>query len=423
MIRFAETIEKDAVTDERLPTSNALQACAIILATAAIITSAFHFWPFAENKTWQMLCPPNSAVLVWILILTGYALLKRDRQILTCLPHLSVFAYLSINILSAAFTPDLGRTVTFTAKLALTYIGGYVLFRTAISGKKSLRLIYSAATAAIIISVAWCLIARFGFESDNFGFFKSPYKYGTYSGILVPLCAAYLFTSARYFAKLLAAILVIAALISSGSIGALLAIFIGMATFIVLIRSRLTRTYAISCLGCGIIIIILLGSNPVFAPLWDDIKLAEEDGTNLKQRYIEWQAELNLLEERAVTGTAAGCINEYRSNFYYRLPKLNTLQPFDQNGWLATGAETGILGLVAFCWIIVYHFVLAYRQLAKTDLAAYRFAVANFAGLTASYVANLFSSVNYNGILIVFVLVLALISQTNLILAKGIKSK
>jgi len=414
MIKLAETIDNNVVLEDR-SSSNRLQICAVILATVAIITSAFHFWPFENNKTWQMLCPPNLIVLVWILIPAVYALLKRDRQLLTYLPHVSVFAYLSINILSAAFTPDLNRTITFTVKLALMYTGGYLLFSFAISGKKSLRLIYIAATAAIMISVAWCLIARFGFKSDNFGFFKSPYKYGTYSGILVPLCAAYLFTSPRRSLKLLAAILVIAALISSDSIGALLAVFLGTTAFIILVKNWLVRTYAISCLACGIVFIVLLGSNPVLAPLRDDIKLAEKDGTNLKQRYIEWQAELNLLEERAITGTAAGCINEYRSNFYYRLPKLNTLQAFDQNGWLAIGAETGIMGMVCFCWIIVYYFGLAYRQLANTNTSAYRFAVANFAGLTAACVANLFSSVNYNGILIVFVLVLALISRTNLI--------
>jgi O-antigen ligase len=415
MIRFAETIEKDIATADGQSLSNGLRLCAIMLATIAIITSSFHFWPFEESKAWQMLCPPNMAVLLWILILTGYMLLKRDRQILSYLPHLSVFAYLSVNILSAAFASDFDRTVTFTAKLALMYVGGYLLFSMTISNKKSLRLIYSVATAAIIISVGWCLITGFGFKSDSFGFFDSPYKYGTYSGILVPLCAAYLFMSKPRLVKLLAAILVVLALITSGSVGALLAIFIGMATFVILVRSWTIRSYAITSLACGVAIITLLISNPSLSLLRDDIKLAEKNSTNLKQRYIEWQAELNLLQERTVAGTAAGCINEYRSNYYYRLPKLNTLQPFDQNGLLATAAETGILGLVCFCWIIVYYFRLAYRQLAAIDITAYRLAIANSAGLTAACVANLFSSVNYNGILIVFVLVLALISSTKLI--------
>ena len=148
-----------------------------------------------------------------------------------------------------------------------------------------------------------------------------------------------------------------------------------------------------------------------------DMRLIEEDGKNLRQRYIEWQAEINLLQERGVTGTGAGCVNDYRSFFYYRLPKLNTLKAFDQNGWLATTAETGFLGLAAFCYIIVYYGRMAIRLLVNVRYTrkqtGYRLAVCNIVGLIAACVANIFSSINYNGIMIVFVLVLALISATD----------
>jgi O-antigen ligase len=160
----------------------------------------------------------------------------------------------------------------------------------------------------------------------------------------------------------------------------------------------------------------LLGSHPATAVLKDDIRLAEQDGLNLRQRYIEWQAETNLLQQRTVTGTGAGCINTYRSSFYYRLPKLNTLKAFEQNGYLATAAETGILGLVCLCWIVFHYGRRAFSQVATTrrrsDMTHHRFAAANLAGLAGALVANLFSSVHYNGILIVFVLVLALIART-----------
>ena len=146
-------------------------------------------------------------------------------------------------------------------------------------------------------------------------------------------------------------------------------------------------------------------------------KLSEKDGINLRQRYIEWQAQINLLENRTITGTAAGCINDYRSKFYYRLPKLNTLKVFDQNGWLAVGGETGIVGLVCLCWVVIHYGKLAFKQLIKSgkrDLsAANRFTKANLAGFISACIANTFSSVQYNAILIVFVLVIALISETN----------
>jgi hypothetical protein len=148
-----------------------------------------------------------------------------------------------------------------------------------------------------------------------------------------------------------------------------------------------------------------------------DLSLREKDGANCRQRYIEWQAIVNLLEFRTAAGTGAGNINEHRSSFYYRLPKLNTLKPFDQNGWLAVSAETGIFGLVCFCWVVLHYGKAAFLKVMdsgwKNGRTFDRFAAANFAGLSAACVANLFSSVQYNGIVIIFVLLLALISGTN----------
>jgi MFS family permease len=420
MISFAHNSDEEKSATENQQPNDRLHLCALALAGIVIITSAFHFWPYEDNKTWQMLCPPNLVVFIWIPILIGYTLLRRKRQtFLDLLPHISIFAYLIINLLSGAFATDLGRAATYTAKLALMLIGGYMLFNAAISNRKSLHIVFGLITTAVIIALTWCLSARFGFGSGEFGSFDSPYKYGTYIGTLVPLCAAYLFMSPRHYLKLLAAAIVIGAIVSAGTIGLLAAITIGLTVFVVIIQRWSVRIYVITSLVCGLGLVAILSLNPNITLLRDDIKLAEKDGTNLKQRYIEWQAELNLMEERTVTGTAAGCINVYRSNYYYRLPKLNTLKAFDQNGWLATGAETGIFGLVCFGWIIVYYFKQAYQQLDSISRlnrpTAHRFAAANFTGLSAACAANLFSSVHYNGVVIVFVLVLALVYRTNLI--------
>lgn len=419
MTKKGTTLGKDIVAAVSKPmNSDWLQTVAIILAGIAIIASAFHFWPFEDSKIWQLLNPSNLSVLVWILLLAVLFLLKsnRRRKIISLLPHLSVFAYLIVNILSMAFASDWYRTANFTIKLLLILIGGYMLFSWAISSIKSLRLVYGLATAAVIASLSYCFLSRFLFSADKFGFHSNPYKYGTYIGTLVPLCGAYLFTSSRSWKILFGAVIVLVAFISSGSLGALAAISIGMSIAIVSIPRWSIRFYIISCIVLGIGTLTLLNSSPALA-VQDDIKLAEKDGTNLKQRYIEWQAEVNLLEDHTITGTAAGCINEYRSNFYYRLPKLNTLKAFDQNGWLATGAETGILGLVCFCWIVLYYGKLAFSQginsVQKARSPAHRFARANFIGLITACIANLFSSVHYNGILIIFALVLALISGTN----------
>jgi len=392
-------------------------ALAMVLAAVAIVSSAFHFWPLENSRTWQMLCPSNLAVLIWLPI-CGFWLLRKDarQKAAGLLPHVSVLAYVAINVLSVAFAPDFGRAANFTIKLALMLVGGYILLTFAISSEKTLKISYILAAAAAGISVFYCLAARFGFGSDSFAFHGSAYKYGTYIGILVPMCGVYLLTDSRSWPKLLGGVLAAGAILSSGSLGAVAAIVAGLALSVVLLPRLPVRLSIIGSVVCGIGALFLLSSNPAVATLKNDIRLAEQDASNLRQRYIEWQAEINLLQERTVTGTGAGCINAYRSSFYYRLPKLNTLEAFDQNGYLATAAETGILGLVCFCWVVFNYGKQAFAAVVtarrKSDVTRHRFAAANLAGLAGAVVANLFSSVHYNGILIAFVLVLALIART-----------
>jgi hypothetical protein len=418
MIKPVSKLEKDAMTAISRPAHNWVHVCTIVLAGIAIVSSAFHFWPFENSKAWQMLCAPNLVASIGILALVGCVLLKRDRQAAaSLLPHVSVFAYLSVNILSIAFASEPGRAAGFTVKLALMLLGGYALFSAAISNIRSLKIFYNLMTAAVIVSVAYCLVARFCLGSKAFGFHGSAYKYGTYVGILAPLCAAYFFAGSKSWKIILGIIISVCALVSSGTLGALAAISAGMLAATITIARWPTRFCILGSLAIGFGGLSVISNLNPASDIRDELRLTETDEVNLKQRYIEWQAEINLLEERTITGTGAGCINDYRSNFYYRLPKLNTLKAFDQNGWLATGAETGIVGLMCFCWIALYYGRAALVQVVdsepKQSNVDRRFAVANFAGFVAACVANLFSSVHYNGILIVFVLVLTLISRTN----------
>ena len=52
------------------------------------------------------------------------------------------------------------------------------------------------------------------------------------------------------------------------------------------------------------------------------------------------------------------------------------------------------------------------KEVKQQGSMAWRIAVANIAGFSAACTANLFSSVQYNGVLIVFVLVLVLIERS-----------
>jgi len=383
---------------------------ATALSAIAVLCSSLHFWPFADSRLWQLICPSNSAVLAWIVLFAVYLVVSKagclDRS---TLPHISIFAYVLINVLSLSVSPDLVRSAGFLFKLILMFIAAYMLFGYAISSRRRVKTIYALATTALTISVSYCLLTRiYGF--DTYGFHGSVYKYGTYVGMLTALCGTYLILSSNRKLQLLAVVLICAAILSAGSLGAICAIASGIIAAMILTSRWSVRCKLIAAMTIATLLLIYVLPGSFLTTLRNDIILTEDDNVNVRQRYIEWQAELNMLEKRTITGTAAGCINEYRSKFYYRLPKSNTLKAFDQNGYLATAAETGILGLACFCWIIVHHFRFVHQAIRNTSYR--RFAIANYAALVAACTANLFSSVYYNGNLIIFVMILALIART-----------
>jgi O-antigen ligase len=235
--------------------------------------------------------------------------------------------------------------------------------------------------------------------------------------MLTPLCITFLLLGPGRWTKLLALALIVGSVISAGTLGAVAATIFGLLVALIVTSTWAGRVSILGTLLIAAAVVLVIRTNWPVVSWPDDIVLTEKDGKNLRQRYVEWQAELNLLEQRAVVGTGAGCLNEYRSEFYYRLPKLNTLQAFDQNGWLATAAETGILGLVCFSWILLSYCQQVYHHLkeAESDALSADLAptcAASLAGLAGACVTNIFSSVMYNGVLIVFVLLLVLAAKS-----------
>jgi len=394
--------------DSRLPKA------ALMLASAAIILSAFHFFPYENNKFTRMANPSTIAIIIGSLLLLSASSRKTYRKkIENLLPHISVFAYLLINLLSSAFAFSFTRALSFNAKLILFFLAAYLLFNLAISTERSLKFIFGTAITAAVISTSACLLSRFALNIERFGFHQSPYKYATYTAPFIALSSSYLLLKTDKKQKLLAILLIIAAFISAGSIGLPLAIIAGLTATFILTNKKSAKKTIIITLTIGIATVLLFNPTSKSSP-FKDCSLHELDNKNLKQRYIEWQAEINLLQKRTASGSAAECINDYRSKFYYRLPKLNTLKTFDQNGWLTVAAETGILGLFSFCWLFCHHFKTAVKNI-KNNLSpkTKSYAISCLSALIALAIANLFSSIQFNGILIVFVLIIALIKSSN----------
>ena len=393
-----------------------LHVIAPVLAAVALLSSAFHFWPFEKYSAWQFLCPSNLAVIFWMgILVTSYLLAGKKQIIRAYFPHVSVQGYLLVSFLSLAFSPDPYRTLQYAIKLLLMFIGAYTLFHAALSSRRRLNLIYALAAINLIISISFCLIVRIGWNQNEYGFHQNAHKFGSYIGMLTPLCSVYLLFGNGPWKKILAVTIIICSTISAGTVGTLGSVFMGLTVAFVFAGKWTARLQILISLMLSIIVISYLWNKPVYAGLRHDMSLLENHNKDVKQRYLEWQAQLNLLESYTLIGVGAGCINEYRSNFYYRLPKLNTLAPFDQNGWLATAAEIGILGLMCLIWIYVHHFKLLLSQLQRNVPAPqFRFNLAGLAGLTGACVANIFSSVAYNGILVIFVIILVLINKSTL---------
>jgi hypothetical protein len=388
---------------------------ALCLAGLAILSSALHFWPLEDSKWWQILCVQNAALLAWALVISAGVVVARDAGIFSrSLPHVSVLAYVAVNVLSVAFARDFGRSAQFVAKLGLVLIVGYSLFHSAVNSTRSLRVLLGATCLAVVVAIGAAMVSRLLPDLDRYGFFDSPYKYGTYVATLAPLCSVYLITGSRWIGRATGVALLLAAVVSSGTLGALVGLSTGAIVAACYAPSWPMRLSALTGPALAVAVVIGAGAIPALSRLHDDLRWREHDTTNLRQRYIEWQAEINLLEQRAIAGAGAGSINDYRSAFYLRLPKLNTLQPFDLNGWLSVGAETGIVGLMCFCWIVVHHFRLAHARVRSASAEGrpdmLRLAAAGMAGLAAACAANLFSALQYNGVLIVLALVLALIA-------------
>jgi hypothetical protein len=385
------------------------------LAGITILFSALHFWPFENSKYWQMLNIPNLCCAVVLIIAAFLSISKEYRQhLFAFIPHISIIAYLAINLFSMSIADSLERPLNYTLKIILTLSGGFFLFQKALSKPKAISLFYILTAVAVSISISACVYTRLGYDPKQFGFHGNVFKYGTYTGILIPLAGIYLLYGSR-FQVLWAIVIIITGTFSVGSAGGCLSIFSGLITGLIITQKTSIRLKILICILLSAAALFL--SNKVFdGVIGSDFALKEKEGINLRQRYIEWQAEINLLEKRGITGTGAGCVNDYRSNFYYRLPKLNTLKAFDQNGFLAVGAETGLWGLVTFIWIWLHYGKMCFiscvylRTEASCASAA---ATANAAAFVSVITANMFSSVHYNGILIVFMLLLSLISSVN----------
>jgi len=372
---------------------------ALVLAGAVML----HGWPLSGRPALRFFWPANCVVLAWCALVIGWQWRgARWKGIARMWPPDCVWAYLAVCLLSVATADGLGRAVTVAAKMILCWVGTYTLVAMACRDRNRVRhlLLVVTGSASLVVAGAW-LQRLAGLRPT--GLFESPLKFGSFLAMTVPAGFVYLVGARWPLARLGVGILLFGALTVCGSIWAAVGMAVGAAAGGLCVGAG--RGWAALCLSgalLGAVLWVLSGRHPELAA---DARLIEPGGTDLKQRYIEWQAQLNLLKDRAAVGTGAGCLNDYRGMYYGRLPKNNTIARFDQNGWLAAASETSLLGLACLCWIYGHFVTRAFRK--RWDPAVRSAG----AGVLAMAVAQAASSVFYNGILVVFVMLSAVIDH------------
>ena len=384
------------------------------LTVLAIIASAFHFWPFTSSPLWKVANIANLSIIagaVIVIVYNAFWNLNKTGLQRISIP-LSIWAYLLFHVLSSAYADTLSRPVIYTYKIFLVMAGGYLLFIQAMN-RSNIHWVCWSIIVACGISLFSALYTQYGLQNDCCGFFENTYKYGTYMSIVGSFGIVYLLAGRGFWHSVFAFILLLGLACTFQNIGGMIGTLSGLAAGLIGWKGLSRKVLYLAILA---FILAGLFLNPA---ILRDSKILENDGQNLRQRYIEWQAELNMLQRYGITGSGAGSINDYRSEYYDRMPKLNTLQPFDQNGWVTIPAEIGLMGLFCFIWILYEHGRYVFRNQPEMSPEISRVRVALKAAFVACCVGNLFSSVHYNGVLIGFVLILGLSKSIDQLNRKG----
>ncbi len=399
----------DPVTGARV-VDRWLNAACVAPACWSAAACGLHLWPVEGRAALEPFAPSNVGVLAWAALLPITMVSRTFRaRLAESLPGSAILSLAAVTVASVGVATAPGVAARSAGKMILMYVAAFTMYRTAAGTPRGLRLLMTGAVVAAALAAAGALIGRaFGLP---LGFADNRYKYGSLVALLTPPATVWLSGAGSRRGVGAGLVLLASGAVAASTLGAVVAVVVATAVGFWIVGRTSSARPALAGAAAAVAVGAVAASWIATAgrPLRDDLLLGETDTPDVRQRYVEQQAYLNLLESRPAIGTGVGCVNDHRSAFYGRLPKLNTLEPYDRNGWLLTAAELGGLGLTAFVWVVIS----AMRSAAWTarrsrSAMARRTGAAALAGLIAACIANTFSSVSYNGVVNAFVLVLAM---------------
>ncbi len=154
--------------------------------------------------------------------------------------------------------------------------------------------------------------------------------------------------------------------------------------------------------------ILISGNNYLDVKLPETIpgdRYSDLDSTKqIKNRYVEMQAALNLIGKNFLFGVGLGNYQNNIGSYFIELPKVNTSEPNQNNTYLLLGVTMGVFGFIVYLWLLGKSFNSALNRFILNKEGEEKFF---FLGLSGSIIAivieGFFSYLFVSSLLVPFV--------------------
>lgn len=248
--------------------------------------------------------------------------------------------------------------------------------------------------------------------------FNTPNDFASYIATILPLVASISFFKVKKPWKKAAVIIVAAilfiCLILSASRSVWFAILLAI-PFALLLRNKKLATF----------ILLLIIISLIFSPLLSDISRDRiknffnfSGGNSDRHRGFLWQISFNMFKERPLLGQGLGTFMYNFQRFQPDEYPYNWGICYAHNCFLQIAAETGIMGLLTFVWILALLFFVSYRNIRRIkDTYFYNTLSGLLIGLFAYLINSFFDTNLYSlPLTVLFWFVVALIVSINKII-------
>jgi O-antigen ligase len=138
-----------------------------------------------------------------------------------------------------------------------------------------------------------------------------------------------------------------------------------------------------------------------------------EGEKHIKNRYLEIQASLNLVSKNTLLGVGLGNYQDNIGTCYNDLPKVNTAEPNQHNGYLIIASTTGLFGLSALLGLFFFMLGNAWKRSRSSREDQY-WHLGLMGSILACMIENLFSYLFVATLLVPFIFIVYLIFRENI---------